>query len=128
MPPNLKILSIASAMILIYKTVLTRLNGNLGHGQEDFEGCAFVYPAVHFNISPVPLNDSKRDGQAQTGALALRFSCEERVEDIRQDVLGNTIAGIIELNFEIIALRGDRCRDSQHSSAGHGIKRIQDKI
>ena len=92
------------------------------HGKEG----AFADLAPHLNLSSVALDDAQADGEPKPCPLALALGREERIEDLRQHVGGDTAARICDLDdagsliFE---------RSHRHDALSlDGLYRVQDQI
>src|SRR6266536_1389896 len=65
--------------------------------QTDGERGALTRPATNADVPAVIAHDAVRHPQAQTGSLlAIRLGGEERLEDVRHVLLGNTCAGVAD--------------------------------
>ena len=72
------------------------------------------------------LDDAQADGEPQPCPLALALGREERIEDLRQDVGGDTAARICDLDHarSLILARSHR----HDAISSDGLYRVQDQI
>src|SRR5438876_4616781 len=97
-----------------------------GRGELHVERSALPGRRAHVNLSRVLLDDAVADRQAEPGAAAVRFGGEKRIKNAVDILAGNSRAGIRDFDFDAAILRGGA--DFQHSSAEHGIARVQKEI
>ena len=90
------------------------------------EGCTFAGRRAHIDFPGVFLDDAVTHGKSEAGATAAGFGGEERVKDAMDVFAGNPGAGIRHFNFHAAVMR--RGADGQHSPAGHGVTRVQEKV
>src|SRR5262249_31110718 len=92
----------------------------------DVEGSAFSGRRAHIDFTGMFFDDSVADGEAQTGAAAAGFGGEKWIEDAMDVFAGNARAGIG--NFDFHAAVVSRRANFQHSTAGHGVSRVEEQI
>src|SRR5688572_9976860 len=71
--------------------------GRAADRQRDGEGRAATGAAAHPHVAAVRLDDPERDPEAEPGALPL-LRRVERLEDVRQVLLGDARAGVADLD------------------------------
>src|SRR5260370_9385108 len=72
------------------------------------------------------LDDAVTYRETEAGSAASGFSGEERIKDAMNVFAGNAAAGVRHFDFDAAIVRGSA--NFQHSSAGHGITRVQEKV
>src|SRR5229473_7031348 len=90
------------------------------------EGGAFAGRRAHINLSGMFLDDAVAHGETETGSAAAGFGGEERVKDAMNMFAGNAATGIRHFDFDAAIVRGSA--NFEHSSSGHGITRVQEKV
>ena len=84
--------------------------------QSESKAAAFARFAPDVDRAAVRFDDAARDRQSQSGAAAVArarfFAAKERLEDVRQVLGRDAIAGIDDLDLDLLSararLRGDR--------------------
>ena len=56
---------------------------------------------IDFNVSPVPADDSMRQGETQSRALAFQLGGEEWHEKMRQGFLGDARTGVADHDSQV---------------------------
>ena len=103
-------------------------------GQVDAERRALAHLRLHFDPPLVVLDDLLADRQAQARALGLALlrralGGEERLEDLREQLLGDARAGVdhLDANFEPVVRRGGLDRE-RAAFAEHGLAGVDQQV
>ena len=77
--------------------------GGVGARQINFEGGAGIQFAVNADVAAALADDAVAGGQAEAGALAEALGGEERLEQMRLDVLGHAHAVVADGEHDVFA-------------------------
>src|SRR5258708_39726129 len=102
------------------------MDGFPDRGEPDGKGCAFAGRRAYINLPGVFLNNAVGHEKPKASAGAPGFSGKERVKNAMDVFAGNAGARIRHFDFDAAVMR--RSADFEHSPAGHGVTRVQEKV
>src|SRR6267378_3808779 len=95
-------------------------------GELDVERSAFAGRRAYLDLPGMFLDNAVTHGKAESGSAATSFGGEEGIKDAMDVFAGYAGAGIRHFDFDAAVVR--RGADFEHSPAGHGITRVQEKV
>src|SRR5262245_31084025 len=108
-----------------------RRNLRAADRQFDEEGGAGRVLRLQSNASTMLLDDGVGNGQSQTGALAYFLRREERIEDFRLQVVGDSRAVVVDLELDRLVPGVVPGADDDGSAAvvrEHGLLGVDDQV
>ena len=94
----------------------------MGEGERDAEGGAFGAGSYQRDIAVMAEEHTTRDGETETTAIGT--TGEERIEDALAKFLGDTAAGISDIEAELIRLSGFEIQGDA-TAIGHGMRGVE---